>query len=188
MPPRPMGSEQRSWCGRGELNPHEPCGPTDFLTSYGFHRPERPFSRTASGLWSGLSLHLTRIHSGLRCCPSSLYTFLSETFRTRLARDCHFTGFPEFEQFCIVGFPASTQVGLSPLRLPVPPRPHGAVVYTGRSQSGQQPRGVDLPLAAGVPCLNDAVSNGSTTPNVRERALCHPAGAKRPLKMPINSE
>src|SRR2546427_12989234 len=58
-----------------------------------------------------------------------------------LARDCHFTGFPEFEQFCIVGFPASTQVGLSPLRLPVPPRSHSAVTYTWPSQSGQSCRG-----------------------------------------------
>jgi len=27
----------------------------------------------------------------------------------RLARDCHVKGFPEFEQFCIPGFPESTQ-------------------------------------------------------------------------------
>jgi hypothetical protein len=27
-----------------------------------------------------------------------------------LARDCHVKGFPDFEQFCIAGFPASTQV------------------------------------------------------------------------------
>jgi hypothetical protein len=27
-----------------------------------------------------------------------------------LARDRHVTGFPDFEQFCIAGFPASTQV------------------------------------------------------------------------------
>jgi hypothetical protein len=27
-------------------------------------------------------------------------------------------GFPEFEQFCIAGFPASTQGVLSPLRMP----------------------------------------------------------------------
>ena len=34
-------------------------------------------------------------------------------------------GFPDFEQFCIASFPASTQtIRLSPLRLPVPPRPH----------------------------------------------------------------
>jgi hypothetical protein len=35
-----------------------------------------------------------------------------------LARDCHLTGFPEFEQFYTLGFPEGTQFGLSPLRLP----------------------------------------------------------------------
>ena len=43
---------------------------------------------------------------GLRRCPSSLYTFPSGVFRTGLARDCHLTGFPEFEQFYIASFPA----------------------------------------------------------------------------------
>ena len=33
-----------------------------------------------------------------------------DAFRPGLARDCHFKGFPEFEQFCIAGFPAGTQV------------------------------------------------------------------------------
>ena len=41
----------------------------------------------------------------------------TDAFRPGLARDCHFTGFPEFEQFCIAGFPASTQVSLSPFRM-----------------------------------------------------------------------
>src|SRR5690606_33084422 len=33
------------WCGRGESNPHRPFGPTDFLTSYGFHRARLPRHR-----------------------------------------------------------------------------------------------------------------------------------------------
>jgi hypothetical protein len=40
-----------------------------------------------------------------------------------LARDRHVKGFPEFEQFYIACFHTSTQFGLSPLRLPIPPRP-----------------------------------------------------------------
>jgi hypothetical protein len=36
-----------------------------------------------------------------------------------LARDRHLKGFPEFEQFCISGFPREhSSFGLSPLRLP----------------------------------------------------------------------
>jgi hypothetical protein len=37
-----------------------------------------------------------------------------------LARDCHFTGFPEFEQFYISGFPESTQASS---KIKLVPRP-----------------------------------------------------------------
>ena len=60
-----------------------------------------------------------------RCCPSSLYTFPFGMFRSGLARDCHFTGSPEFEQFCIAGFPASTQVAIKSGASAIPPRPRG---------------------------------------------------------------
>jgi hypothetical protein len=33
------------------------------------------------------------------------------------------SGFPEFEQFCIAGFPASTQVFLKSAAYAIPPRP-----------------------------------------------------------------
>lgn len=55
--------------------------------------------------WSGLSLHRAPAMPAVRCCPSSLYTFPARG----LARDRHFTGFPEFEQFCTLGFPRGTQ-------------------------------------------------------------------------------
>jgi hypothetical protein len=54
---------------------------------------------------------------GLRCCPSSLYTFPAG-ISVRAWLGIAISGFPEFEQFCIAGFPASTQVALSPLRMP----------------------------------------------------------------------
>src|SRR6266403_2212420 len=70
---------QEKWCGRWELNPHGPCGPADFLTGYGFRRPDN------AGLRSGLSLHLAPRHYSatreVRRCPSSLYTFLKYFFR-----------------------------------------------------------------------------------------------------------
>ena len=103
------------WCGRGESNPHRPFSPTDFHTTTAFAAASR------WRLWSGLSLH--RGVSRFRCCPSSLYTF---PFRAWLGIAIA-KGFPEFEQFCISGFPESTQVRSSPLRLPfrharLPPR------------------------------------------------------------------
>jgi hypothetical protein len=97
--------DQRSaiWCGRPESNRHRPCGPTDFHTRYGFRRPIPALVR-AGTVW-GLDYPFT-LACGFRCCPSSLYTFPFPG----LARDCHLTGFPEFGQFCIFGFPKSTQV------------------------------------------------------------------------------
>ena len=82
---------------------------TDFLTGYGFRRP----GIAGFAVWTIPSPYPP---SGVRCCPSSLYTFPEAG--PGLARDCHFTGFPEFGQFCIASFPASTQVCSSPLRLP----------------------------------------------------------------------
>ena len=81
-----------------------------------------------SGLRSGLSLHPPPLScfaprasqdksAGLRCCPSSLYTF-PEGVALRAWLGIAISGFPDFEQFCIAGFPASTQVCLSPQRLP----------------------------------------------------------------------
>jgi hypothetical protein len=64
-----------------------------------------------SDLRSGLSLHSLPEHPGLRCCPSSLYTFpAGRSLQAWLgiatpAFAGASLGFPEFEQFCIAGFP-----------------------------------------------------------------------------------
>ena len=61
--------------------------------------------------------------SNLSCCPSSLYTFLQKKIEG-LARDCHSTGFPVFEQFYSRIFTRGTQIViLSLLCIPIPPRP-----------------------------------------------------------------
>ena len=105
--------------------------PVDFLTLCGFRRPLR------RGLESGLSLHrATDIIRGLGA--ARLVSTPSRSIAPGLARDCHLTGFPEFEQFCIASFPASTQVGLSPLRLPVPPRSHHPLLYSCGIEAGQE--------------------------------------------------
>jgi len=57
----------------------------------------------------GLDYTFTLTPARLRCCPSSLYTFAPVPRPACLARDCHVTGFPEFEQFCTSGFPGGTQ-------------------------------------------------------------------------------
>jgi hypothetical protein len=130
---RPGG---RRWCGRGDSNPHRPCGPTDFLTSYGFRRPRLPREAEGASLWSGLSLHRAPIEPEVRCCPSSLYTFPSELAALRAWLGIASQGFPEFGQFCIRSFPRSTQVASSPLRLPVSPRPRDGSFYIAAAMGG----------------------------------------------------
>jgi hypothetical protein len=77
-----------------------------------------------SGLRSGLSLHPAPERPAFRRCPSSLYTFL-----TRISVEAWLgiaiSGSPDFGQFCIAGFPASTQVFLKSAAYAIPPRPRG---------------------------------------------------------------
>jgi hypothetical protein len=97
-----IANRRKAWCGRGDLNPHG-LAPNGF--SYQLRLSPSPPSRVrARGgfvVWTIPSPWRVRF----RCCPSSLYTFPLPG----LARDCHLTGFPDFEQFCISGFPGSTQ-------------------------------------------------------------------------------
>src|SRR5258707_12842732 len=60
------------WCGRRDLNPHGPCGPTDFLARCGFRRP--CFLAAGFGVWT-IPSPCPDLAPRLRCCPSSLYTF-----------------------------------------------------------------------------------------------------------------
>ena len=95
---------RRRWGGAGGRN-RTGTGlcPNGFSYPYGFHR--RPLRAVC-----GLDYPFTLAPSRFRCCPSSLYTFPEAAFAAQgLARGCHFTGFPEFEQFYIAGFPARTQ-------------------------------------------------------------------------------
>ena len=118
----------KMWCGRRESNPHEPfklCGFSVPSTAFAA-RMQCLAEASASGLRSGLSLHPLPDDPGLRCRPSSLYTFPA-CVSPGLARDCHERGFPDFERFCIVGFPASTHVFLKSAASAIPPRPRAAL-------------------------------------------------------------
>ncbi len=83
------------WCGRRGSNPHG--------RSRGIFLPATVFTAALRRSWSGLYLHPG---FRFRCCPSSLYTFLLRG----LARDCHLTGFPDFEQFYSRRFRRCTQL------------------------------------------------------------------------------
>src|SRR5215472_10850732 len=76
--------KERYGAGGGSRTLTGLLSPADFLTDYGFRRPDK---FRLSGLRSGLSLHHTPEDPGLRCRPSSLYTFPA-AFLPGLARDC----------------------------------------------------------------------------------------------------
>ena len=99
--------------------------PADFRTIYGFRRPGAVFAEACgSGLRSGLSLHLLPDDPGLRCRPSSLYTFPAP--RAGLG-----SGLPVPEVSPILSSSASpvslasTQVFLKSAASAIPPRPRG---------------------------------------------------------------
>jgi hypothetical protein len=99
--------------------------PADFHTVYGFRRPDVKPSRIHArfAVWTIPSP--SSDSPELRCCPSSLYTFPAR-MSLRAWLGIAIEGFPEFEQFCIAGFPASTQVFLKSAAYAIPPRPRAA--------------------------------------------------------------
>src|SRR4051812_7458427 len=109
-----------TWCGRRDLNPHGPCGPTDFHTRLRLSPPLAFYL----GLGSGLSLHQSGNLSGFRCCPSSLYTFPAVSGRAWLGIAIS-QGSPTLSSSAPpVSRRALKFFRLSPMRLPIPPRPH----------------------------------------------------------------
>ncbi len=113
--------------------------PTDFLTIYGFRRPCRSAMSTSARfvVWTIPSPYRGS-EPGLRRCPSSLYTFPSGMFHPGLARDCHFTGFPEFEQFCIAGFPREHSSSFKSVASTIPPRPRSSSIYSRERKDSQE--------------------------------------------------
>jgi len=99
-------------------------GSTDFRTVYGFRRPGAALGAPAPGLRSGLSFTISRIVLGLRCCPSSLYTF-RRSVPSGLGSGSPFQGSPNLGSSASPVSRRALKFSLSPLRLPVPPHPHG---------------------------------------------------------------
>jgi hypothetical protein len=83
--------------------------------------PATAFAAAKWRLWSGLSLH----RSGLALGAARL---VSTPSRFRAWLGIAIAGFPDFEQFCTVGFPAGTQ-SFKSVASTVPPRPR-TPIYT----------------------------------------------------------
>ena len=95
------------------VDPHRPCGPTDFLTASAFaaccsSRSDYPFT-------------IRRQRRRLECCPLVTCTFPPDVGKgARIAVDL-----PDFEQFYVAGFGALIrQSGASA----IPPRPHRVIL------------------------------------------------------------
>src|ERR1039457_3645749 len=107
---RLFGFEARA---KGELVRAEGLEPSRALRPHGFSYPSTAFAAPAvvpQGLGSGLSLHRARIWLRGLGAARLVSTPSRPVVRPGLARDRHFTGFPDFEQFCTAGFPTGTQV------------------------------------------------------------------------------
>ena len=113
---------KRSWCGRRDLNPHGPCGPTDFRTRLRLSPPLAILPRF--GVWIIPSRCPGRFRD-VRCCPSSLYTFPARLDR---ASDRTFKSFAsvDFATGHIVCNECSTKVHWTP---------HLALFRQGRHES-----------------------------------------------------
>ena len=109
--------------------------PAQALLPYGFSYQLRlsPPRIGAFVVWTIPSPWLRRFRRSFRRYPSSLYTFPSPG----LARDCHLTGSPEFGQFYFSVSRRALNLRLSPLRLPISPRPRDVPAYRGALQCGQ---------------------------------------------------
>ena len=68
------------------MNPHGPCGPTDFHTLLRLSPPPTAFAM-GFGVWT-IPSPCPDLAPGVRCRPSSLYTFPAYV-SPGLARDCH---------------------------------------------------------------------------------------------------
>jgi hypothetical protein len=84
------------------IEPAQALRPYGFSYHFGFHRRLEAFVVwTIPSPWRVSAVGAARLVS----TPSPA----KRRFGGSLARDCHLKGFPDFEQFCIHGFPRSTQ-------------------------------------------------------------------------------
>lgn len=105
----------------GGLEPPWPCGQRIFVPSTAFAALAVAPSALRLSLWSGLSLR--------RAPPRHSRWGLGAARLVSTPSPCGawlgiaFAGFPEFEQFCTLRFRQGHSIYLSPLRLPISPRP-----------------------------------------------------------------
>jgi hypothetical protein len=111
-----------SWCGRRDLNPHGPCGPTDFHTLLRLSPPPTAFAM-GFGVWT-IPSPCPDLAPGVRCCPSSLYTFPAVSGRAWLGI-AMLQGSPTLSSSASLVSRRALKFALKSDASAVPPRPHG---------------------------------------------------------------
>ena len=102
------------WCGRRDLNPHRPCGPTDFLTICGFRRRHLAFVVwTIPSPWP-LAVGAARLVSTPSRSECSFRAWLGIAISQ---------GSPNLSSSASPVSRRALKLRLSPVRLPIPPRP-----------------------------------------------------------------
>lgn len=124
VPLFPGASKARKrWCGRGDLNPHRPCGPTDFLTICGFRRAllERLVRHSRFVVWTipspwPLAVGAARLVSTPSRSECSERAWLGIAI-SQVSPNLSSSASPVSRR--------ALKFRLSPVRLPIPPRPRG---------------------------------------------------------------
>src|ERR1700721_4101122 len=98
--------------------------PADFHAVYGFRRPDVELLE-GSGQVCGLDYPFPLPRKLRSLGAARLVSTPSRLMSLRAWLGIAISGFPEFGQFCIAGFPASTQVFLKSAAYAIPPRPRG---------------------------------------------------------------
>jgi hypothetical protein len=108
---------------------------TDFHTAYGFRRPDAAFERVRFAVWTIPSPSTGKIRV---LGAARLVSTPSQRRAHRAWLGIAISGFPEFEQFCIAGFPDEHSSFLKSVASAISPRPHGrlriAVYHSGAAE------------------------------------------------------
>ena len=107
------------------MNPHGPFKPCGFSYRLRLSPPQRD-PLQGSRQVCGLDYPFTVLRKIRRLGAARLVSTPSRLMCVRAWLGIAVQGFPEFEQFCIAGFPASTQVLLKSAAYAIPPRPRAA--------------------------------------------------------------
>jgi hypothetical protein len=121
------------WCGRPDSNRHSDFSPRDFLTRYGFRR--LAFAPMRSDKVCGLDYPFTV--AGAEAFALGAARLVSTPSHQSFDQ-CAWLGiacyrFPRIWAVLLPRFPGGHSIFLSPLRLPVPPRPRLAASSTVRA-------------------------------------------------------